>query len=97
MEEHREAKRRRVLKSGKILLIGGGAIDCTVRNLSQTGAALEVVTPIGIPERFALAIEPGQTLTCEVVRRTERRVGVRFVNLSLSVGQLTGIRIHTEL
>lgn len=85
LEEHREAERRRVLKSGKILLSGGGAIDCTVRNLSQTGAALEVVTPIGIPERFALAIEPGQTLTCEVVRRTERRIGIRFVNLSLSV------------
>jgi hypothetical protein len=37
------------LKAGKISF-GGGAIDCTVRNLSETGAALEVTTPVGIPE-----------------------------------------------
>lgn len=80
MEEHREAARRRVLKAGKILLDGGGAIDCTVRNLSQTGAALEVETPIGVPERFGLMIEAGRTVPCKVVRRSERRIGVRFVD-----------------
>jgi hypothetical protein len=25
---------------------GGGAIDCIVRNISETGAALEVVSPL---------------------------------------------------
>jgi hypothetical protein len=30
-----------VLKAGTIEF-GGGAIDCTVRNVSETGAALEV-------------------------------------------------------
>jgi len=79
MIEHREAPRRRILKAGKILLHGGGTIDCTVRNLSQNGAALEVVTPIGVPERFGLTIEAGQILTCEVVRRTANRIGIRFV------------------
>ena len=45
MDEHRIAPRHRVLKAGSIIF-GGGAIDCTVRNLSETGAALEVVTPL---------------------------------------------------
>jgi hypothetical protein len=35
----------------------GGSIDCTVRNLSATGAALEVVTPLFIPDRFKLIIQ----------------------------------------
>lgn len=80
MAEHREAARRRILKAGKILLDGGGTIDCTVRNISRTGAALEVASPIGVPDHFRLMIEPGPILTCEVVRRTERRIGIRFRN-----------------
>jgi len=41
MDETRRAPRRRVLKAGSIT-VGGGAIDCVVRNLSATGAALQV-------------------------------------------------------
>ena len=79
MNEHRQAPRRRLLKAGKISF-GGGAIDCTVRNLSETGAALEVTTPVGIPERFMLVIEADQKhVQCHLVWRKERRIGVRFV------------------
>ena len=56
VDEHRIAPRRRLLKAGKISF-GGGAIDCTVRNFSETGAALEVISPIGIPDRFTLIVE----------------------------------------
>jgi hypothetical protein len=48
VDEHRTAPRRRLLKAGRISF-GGGTIDCTVRNLSETGAALEVSSPVGIP------------------------------------------------
>jgi hypothetical protein len=48
MAEKRATPRHRVLKSGTISF-GGGAIDCTVRNLSTKGAALDVATPVGIP------------------------------------------------
>jgi hypothetical protein len=59
MDEHRIAPRRRVLKAGSIAF-GGGAIDCTVKNISDTGAALEVVTPLFIPDRFILIIPTDQ-------------------------------------
>lgn len=37
MDEHRRSPRQRVLKAGKILYGGGSiAIDCTIRNLSET-------------------------------------------------------------
>jgi hypothetical protein len=53
MSKTRIAPRKRVFKAGTIEF-GGGAIDCTVKNLSETGAALEVVTRLFIPDRFTL-------------------------------------------
>jgi hypothetical protein len=55
MDETRRVPRRRVLKAGSITF-GGGAIDCVVRNLSATGAALEVTSLVGIPHQFALIV-----------------------------------------
>ena len=78
MNEHRIAPRRRVLKAGSIAF-GGGAIDCTVRNLSETGAALEVVTPLFIPDRFILVVPSDQLKRpCHVAWRKDRRIGVAF-------------------
>jgi hypothetical protein len=78
MNEHRAAPRHRVLKAGTISF-GGSAIDCTVRNLSETGAAIEVVTPLFIPDRFTLIIPSDQTKRpCHIVWRRERRIGLAF-------------------
>jgi hypothetical protein len=76
MDEHRIAARHRVLKAGTIEF-GGGAIDCTVRNISATGAALEVTSPLGIPAQFTL-VSDGNHLPCRVVWRKEKRIGVTF-------------------
>jgi hypothetical protein len=78
MEEPRTAPRRRRLKAGTISF-GGGAIDCTVRNISEAGAALDVTSPVGIPERFTLLMEADRNkFACRVVWRKEKRIGVRF-------------------
>ncbi|WFU42614.1 PilZ domain-containing protein [Bradyrhizobium sp. CB82] len=76
--EHRIAPRRRILKAGTIEF-GGGGIDCTVKNISETGAALELATPLLIPDRFTLRV-PSDHLKrrCHVVWRKERRLGVAF-------------------
>jgi hypothetical protein len=76
MDEHRIATRHRVLKAGTIEF-GGGAIDCTVRNISATGAALDVTSPVGIPAQFTLVTD-GSQLPCHVVWRKEKRIGVTF-------------------
>ena len=78
MDERRDKARHRVLKAGTIEF-GGGAIDCTVRNFSDTGAALDVTSPVGIPERFTLVNQAdGTHLACTMVWRKEKRIGVRF-------------------
>jgi PilZ domain len=75
-DENRIATRHRVLKGGSIRF-GGGSIDCTVRNLSSTGAALDVTSPLGIPTQFTLVTD-GNQLPCRVVWRKEKRIGVTF-------------------
>jgi hypothetical protein len=78
VDEHRTSPRRRLLKSGTISF-GGGAIDCTVRNFSGTGAALDVISPVGIPDHFTLLIGADNVNTpCRVVWRKPSRIGVRF-------------------
>jgi PilZ domain len=78
MNEHRSAPRHRILKAGTISF-GGGAIDCTIRNISETGAALDVVTPLFIPDRFTLVVQTAQLKRpCRIVWRKERRMGVAF-------------------
>ena len=78
MNKERIYPRRRVLKSGTIEL-GGGVIDCMVRNLSNVGAALEVTSPVGIPDNFTLIFRTeGLQMPCRVVWCREKRIGVAF-------------------
>lgn len=80
--ERRSAARRRLLKPGTIAF-GTGGVSCLVRNLSQTGANLEVSNPIGIPELCALVIEAdGFKRDCVIVWRKQTRIGVKFVRQS---------------
>jgi hypothetical protein len=75
-DQNRIATRHRVLKGGHIHF-GGGSIDCTVRNISDTGAALDVTSPLGIPAQFTLVTD-GNQLPCRVVWCKEKRIGVAF-------------------
>ena len=78
MNEHRTVSRHRVLKAGTIEF-GGSGIDCTVRNISPRGAALDVASPFGIPDTFELSIptEHGRH-PCRVIWRKQKRIGVVF-------------------
>jgi hypothetical protein len=79
MTEQRKVIRRRVLKRGTIAFNRAGGISCTVRNVSATGACLEVESPLGIPDVFTLVIESDhETHPCQVVWRSEKRLGVSF-------------------
>ena len=50
-----------------------------VRNLSVTGAAIEVPNQAGIPDSFLLVIpDDGLRLPCHIAWRTDYRIGVAF-------------------
>jgi hypothetical protein len=79
MVEHRNTQRHRVLKGGTIAFNGAAGISCTVRNMSNSGAALDVISPVGIPPDFTLVIDGDRAAKpCHVVWRKEKRIGVAF-------------------
>jgi hypothetical protein len=77
--ERRAATRHRVLRAGTILVGDDGSINCMVRNMSNTGAMLNVTSSVGIPEHFNLILSPdGRHMSCRVMWREQIRIGVAF-------------------
>jgi hypothetical protein len=80
MENNRDSPRLRTLKGGSILFGVAPAIDCVIRNMSETGAMLAVESPLGIPDDFTLLIKPElKKRNCRVAWRGPDRIGVKFV------------------
>jgi hypothetical protein len=76
--EKRSVPRYKVLK-GATIAFGGNGVDCTVRNLSSSGAAIEVADPACLPPSFMLVIEADQFIRrCRPVWRSDKRIGVAF-------------------
>lgn len=82
--ERRAAHRRRTLFSGKIIFNRQSSVlSCTVRNLSESGACLEVDSQIGVPDQFELLVEgAGVRAEYRVVWRRDKRIGVSRVSAS---------------
>ncbi len=78
MDDRRSEPRLRTFKAGTIEF-GGAWIDCTVRNITATGATLEVTNPVGIPHEITLNV-PTRQLRRQgyIVWRKEKKVGVTF-------------------
>jgi hypothetical protein len=54
-------------------------IDCTVRNMSPTGACLNVESALGIPEQFDVMFEADHTVRpCRMIWHKEKQIGVEF-------------------
>jgi hypothetical protein len=78
MQERRASLRHRVFKAGTIEFDGSG-VDCTIRNLSPIGAALDVASPAGIPHEITLNIPTrNERQRGYIIWRKEKRIGVAF-------------------
>jgi hypothetical protein len=74
----RRNQRRMVRKTGRISARGVSEI-CTVRDISPTGAALDVVNAAKVPNHFTLVMEmESAARSCVVIWRKERQLGVEF-------------------
>jgi hypothetical protein len=73
-----QSPRFRTLKGAQIVWLTGVPVKCIVRNLSPTGAKIEVRSPI--PETFDLIFDNDQSRhRCRVVWREEFYIGVQFI------------------
>ena len=78
--DKRRAPHQRTLKGAKIVFKQGAfTYDCTVKNVSATGAQLQVAATDGIPNRFELVYDDrSPTRVCLVIWRSANRLGVAF-------------------
>jgi len=78
MIERRKAPRHRVLK-GATVAFDGIDLDCTVRNLSESGAALDFASAVSMPPSLMLTIQSDHLVRrCHPVWNNDRRIGVAF-------------------
>jgi len=80
VQERRKVTRSRVLKGAKIVIGSVSAIDCVVRNVTNTGARLQIANTIELPESLGLTFDGGFTVRpCRVAWRSVTETGVQFV------------------
>jgi len=78
VRERRSETRRRVFKGG-LISYDGRTMNCTVRNISEGGAALDVGYAVTVPQTFRLAIAADDVIVpCRLVWSHGTRVGVAF-------------------
>ena len=89
MEERRYESRRRALKAGRIVFNNKRSVfDCLVRNLSESGACLQVNGSIDIPVEFELDVD-GETRPSRLVWMTDTRAGIEFRTVTKNATQTT--------
>lgn len=70
---------RRIAAIPAVITHGRGAANCIIRNVSATGAKIEVLSVGQIPNTFKLIASGHGQHQCKVVWRTLREMGVAFV------------------
>lgn len=80
MLERRKSARSRILKSAKLIFGRTSIIDCAVRNLTNTGARIQVANTVNLPQDFEMTFDGGHSIRpCRLVWRTVTETGVEFV------------------
>jgi hypothetical protein len=81
MVESRRTERVRCFLRAKIVFNNKrSTFDCTIRNISATGAKIEVGEAASIPARFDLEIpQRGRTYRAQILWRDKEAMGVEFV------------------
>jgi hypothetical protein len=78
--ERRKSARSRVLKSAKLVLGQSSIIDCVVRNVTNSGARIQIANTVDLPKDFEMTFDGGHSIRpCRLVWRTVTETGVEFV------------------
>jgi hypothetical protein len=77
--EKRLSPRRNTVIEATIVFDGGRTrIRCIIRNMSETGAKLEVASVTRIPRTFDLVVDKVRPQACVVIWRAVKELGVQF-------------------
>ena len=76
--ERRAVRRHKVLR-GVTISFDDNGVTCIVRNLSTSGATLELASSISLPSSFTLEIKADQFIRrCRRIWSRDKRIGVAF-------------------
>ncbi|MBV8565612.1 MAG: PilZ domain-containing protein [Methylobacteriaceae bacterium] len=89
MTEARSSERMRVFLRAQIVFNDNrSTVDCSIRNMSSTGAKLELSQAVTVPGEFDLLIpQKGTRLRAKMRWRTTDAVGVEFIKDTQPVRQ----------
>ncbi|VVB43748.1 hypothetical protein RHAL1_00884 [Beijerinckiaceae bacterium RH AL1] len=80
MTERRKHVRRRTLLNGRleIAALNGWSLECTVRNLSETGARLALPGDVVVPQHVSLAVSDGGPRQAKLIWYAKGQAGFAF-------------------
>ena len=79
LEKRLSARRNTMIEARIVFDAGRRRMACIIRNLSDTGAKLEVASVAGVPNTFDLMAPGHRPHACRVVWRSLKEMGVEFV------------------
>lgn len=81
MSTARNTKSHRIASSARIVFNDGQTtVSCTVHQLTESGATLQVHSVFGIPSAFRLALSETTQHPCWVVRKGAKELKVAFTD-----------------
>ena len=84
MDERRSVARTRVRRNAEVVVSYGPAsavtkMQCTLQDLTSTGACLSLATTAHMPDTFELTFDGGRSRRpCRVMWRAGNRLGISF-------------------
>jgi hypothetical protein len=80
-QQRSRAKRQRTLIGAKVVFNDLMSVyDCTIRDLSDSGARVKLNAPVQIPPSFMLRFSDGRIRRCKVRRRNALELGIEFLD-----------------
>ena len=81
-ENNRRSARQRVLKTVKVYRLNGAhAVDCQMRDVSETGARIVIKDQLALPNEFKFVLpSDGSMQTAKVVWRKGDLAGIVFLS-----------------
>ena len=78
--DRRHQRRQRVLK-GALVVLGDHlrAFDCTIRNLTEVGAKIDIETTLGIPDEFEIFVQSTNRIApARTIWRNDHEIGIEL-------------------
>ncbi|KJC55719.1 hypothetical protein UP10_38645 [Bradyrhizobium sp. LTSPM299] len=85
LSDRRKSARRKVLDTA-LVRFGDLSMSCALRDVSETGAAIQVAAQSEVPDEFRLIVPRGKTVLCRAIWRQGAWIGVSFVGSKIVPG-----------